>query len=138
MAMRIDIKPLSANESWQGRKTKTKKYREFERVCLLLLPPNNKQFIPEGDLHIDLVFGVSNLGFDLDNGVKPFLDILQKKYKFNDNRIMSATISKSKTKKGEEWVGFFISPHSDPAVNLGLKRRIINAKVPYDDNQKDD
>ena len=28
--MRLDIKPLSVNEAWQGRRVKTKKYRDFE------------------------------------------------------------------------------------------------------------
>ena len=27
--MRIDIKPLSVNEAWQGRRIKTKKYKEY-------------------------------------------------------------------------------------------------------------
>ena len=36
---------------------------------------------------IKLEFGVSNKRFDWDNGIKNFVDILQKKYHFDDNRI---------------------------------------------------
>lgn len=40
--------------------------------------------------------------------VKPFVDILQKKYLFNDKEIMVATIRKQKVEKGKEFVGFKI------------------------------
>lgn len=100
--MKINIKPLSVNEVWRGRRFKTEKYKQYENDCFLLLPG-----IPvKNPTHIDLVFGVSTLAFDFDNGIKPFVDILQKKYGFNDRYIMSATIKKVKTKKGEEFVEF--------------------------------
>lgn len=95
--MRVTVKPLSANRAWKGKRFKTSVYKAYERQLLLLLPATMD--IPDGDLHIDLVFGMSSSGSDLDNPVKPFVDVLQKKYGFNDNRIMSATLSKSKTKK---------------------------------------
>jgi len=51
---------------------------------------------------------VSNKGFDLDNSLKPFIDILQKKYGFNDNRIYSITAMKRIVPKGEEFISFDI------------------------------
>jgi hypothetical protein len=39
--MRIDIKPLSVNESWQGKRFKTDKYKLYERACLFMLPKLN-------------------------------------------------------------------------------------------------
>lgn len=100
--MRIDIKPLSVNQAWQGRRFKTPEYKAFERAVLLLLKPLK---VPDGDLEIVLQFGC---GFDFDNPVKPFIDCLQKKYGFNDNRIKKATIEVVAVEKGKEFIEFEI------------------------------
>jgi Holliday junction resolvase RusA-like endonuclease len=103
--MRLDIKPLTVNQAWQGRRKKTDKYRKFERDVLMLLRPMK---IPEGDLRIYLEWGFSYSGSDFDNPIKPFVDCLQKKYNFNDNRIVEAHIKKVKVKKGSEYINFEI------------------------------
>jgi len=41
--------------------------------------------------------------------MKLFIDILQKKYLFNDNRIYKATIYKEIVKKGKEFIEFDIN-----------------------------
>jgi len=103
--MRIDIKPMSVNEAWQGRRFKTPKYKSYERDVLKLLRPMS---IPEGDLVIDLEWGVSNMTSDWDNPIKPFQDILQKKYGFDDKHIVEARVKKVKVKKGSEYIEFQI------------------------------
>ena len=64
--------------------------------------------IPGGYLEIYLRFGQSNKLADWDNPIKPFVDILQKKYGFNDNRIKRATVDVDHVKKGEEYIYFDI------------------------------
>jgi len=108
--MRIDIKPMSVNEAWQGRRFKTPKYKAYERDVLKLLRPMN---IPEGDLVIDLEWGVSNMTSDWDNPIKPFQDILQKKYGFDDKHIVEARVKKVKVKKGSEYIEFEIKEISN-------------------------
>lgn len=103
--MILSIKPLSVNEAWQGRRVKTKKYRNFEKAVLLMLRPMD---IPEGDLELHLKWGFSSAGSDWDNPIKPFQDCLQKKYSFNDNRVVRAVTEKVKVKKGEEFIQFEI------------------------------
>ena len=104
----IHIKPLSVNECWQGRRFKTPEYKKYERDLLLLLP---KLDVPKSvDLKIEIQFGLSNIVADFDNPVKPFVDILQKRYGFNDRYIQEATIKKFKTFKGMEWIRFKIDP----------------------------
>jgi len=44
--------------------------------------------------------------FDWDNGIKPFVDILQKKYGFNDNKIFKGVVEKKIVGKGEEFISF--------------------------------
>ncbi len=99
--IKINVKPMTVNQAWQGRRVKTAQYRKYERDLLLILPPFT---VPEGDLGIELVFGVSYSGSDWDNPIKPFQDVLQKKYGFNDSRIIEATVKKIKTKKGSEFI----------------------------------
>lgn len=103
---KVDIKPLSVNNAWKGKRYKTPRYKRYERDLLLLLPKDIE--IPKGELAITINFGMSYSGADIDNPIKPFLDILQKKYGFNDNRIVSMNVRKTKTKRGEEYIHFRI------------------------------
>ena len=102
---RINIKPLSVNECWQGRRFKTKEYKQYEKDLLLMLP-NIKLNIHR--VSIDIVFGFSNSLCDIDNPLKPFLDILQKKYNINDRDIYKLTVSKEVVKKNSEFIKYKI------------------------------
>jgi Holliday junction resolvase RusA-like endonuclease len=102
---RIKIKPLSVNQCWQGKRFKTKEYLTYEKTLLTLLP---KIELPKPPLRVIIDFGVSNAGSDWDNPIKPFVDILQKKYGFNDKDIFEGVVKKSKVKKGEEYINFKI------------------------------
>lgn len=105
---RIDIKPLSVNQVWQGRRFKTKKYKDYEKTVLSILP---KLKIPEGNLKLIITFGFSSKASDWDNPIKPFQDILQKKYEFNDSRIYKAEIEKVIVKRGKEFIDFRIEKY---------------------------
>lgn len=113
---KVNIKPLSVNKAWQGRRFKTKEYKQYEKDCLMILP--NSIEIPEGELKISLTFGFSSKSSDADNPVKLFVDILQKKYDFNDSRIYEYSIKKTSVKKGKEFIKFKIEP-----LNLNTKIR---------------
>ena len=101
----INIKPLSVNKCWQGRRFKTKDYKSYE--CELLLKLKNIE-ICSGYLKLNITFGYSNKLSDIDNGLKPFIDILQKKYKFNDRDIYELSVKKEIVKKGYEFIKFNI------------------------------
>lgn len=104
--MLIKIKPLSVNQTWQGRRFKTKEYKAYEALLLGLL----KDFkVPDSPLTVSIEFGFSNKGADIDNCVKPFLDVLQKRYNFNDNKIYSLNLTKRIVKKGEEYIKYTIN-----------------------------
>lgn len=105
-AHQVAIKPLSVNAAWKGRRFKTDDYKRYERAMLLLLP--KRVDVPAGELSVSYEFGLSNRSGDWDNPVKPFQDLLQKKYGFNDSRIMRATVKKVIVKKGSEYVKFSI------------------------------
>lgn len=74
----------------------------------MLLP---KITLPEPPYHVQFVFGMSSLLSDVDNPVKPVLDILQKKYSFNDRDVSKITAEKIKVEKQEEYIEFQITQH---------------------------
>lgn len=102
-AIQIHIKPMSVNEAWQGKRYKTPAYKAYEQEVMLLLP-NTYEVPAEGGLEINFEFGLNTLA-DWDNPIKPLQDILQKKYGFNDSRVLKGTVIKNVVKKGE---GYFI------------------------------
>lgn len=104
---KLNIKPVSVNEAYSGRRVATKKLRQFKTSLTYLL---KDKVIPEGCLQINIVFGFSSKASDLDNGVKAFLDVLQKRYNFNDNRVYQMNLSKQIVKKGSEFIQFEILP----------------------------
>lgn len=105
MQQRIEIIPLSSNKAWKGRRFKTDDYKIYERSCFYLL---KKGSVTGNKLRIEFVFGFSNTSSDIDNGVKSFLDILQKKYGFNDSAVYELNIKKEIVPKGKEFIDFKI------------------------------
>jgi Holliday junction resolvase RusA-like endonuclease len=103
--MKINIKPLTVNQCWRGRRFKTAKYEAYEIIVKSKL---QNMEIPKGHLHLDVVFGVSSKLADIDNPLKPFIDILQKKYGFNDRDIFKLTVEKEFVNKGKEFIDFEI------------------------------
>ena len=99
--IKLNIKPLSVNRAWQGKRFKTQEYENYEKLMLCLLPAGK---FPEPPYRIYYEFGFSNSQSDYDNPCKPLGDILQKKYGFNDKDIYEACIRKRIVKKGEEYI----------------------------------
>ena len=108
--MLIKIKPLSVNDAWKGQRFKTTAYKHYEQLLGLLLRPLT---IPEGKLKLTLIWAFSSAGSDIDNPCKPCIDILQKKYGFNDSRIHKLDLEKTKVKKGDEFIYLLIDPYQE-------------------------
>lgn len=101
--IRINVKPLSVNEAFKGRKFRTTKYDTFQKECMWLLP---KIDIGSGKLMLTINFGFSSAGSDIDNSLKQTIDTLSKKYGFNDNKIYRLVVSKEVVPKGKEYFEF--------------------------------
>lgn len=102
IVINLNKKPLSVNEAWKGRKFKTDDYRRFEKSCLVELPKID--FKPLERIKLALTFGFSSSRSDIDNPVKPILDILCKKYGFDDRQIYELNVKKHIVKKGNEFI----------------------------------
>jgi len=105
---KINIKPLSCNNAYYGRKVKTKEYREYEHKIKKLLP--DIELPDKGELVLKMEVGFSSRASDLGNVEKLFTDCLQKGIGFNDNRIYRIIMDKKIVKKGEEYISFDLSP----------------------------
>ena len=101
--MIVKVKPLSVNQVWQGKRFKTKAYKQYEKEILLNLKPIE---VKGGKLSLFLRFGLSSKNADIDNPVKPFVDCLQKRYGFNDRHIYRLEVEKVDVAKGEEFIEF--------------------------------
>jgi len=102
ISFKLNEKPLSINEAWQGKRFKTPAYKAYEKAMLLLMP--KAKVDPEQMLRVEFFFGFSNKASDLDNPVKLLMDIAQKKYGFNDKMVFELNVRKCIVKKGEEFI----------------------------------
>lgn len=107
---KLNIKPLSVNNCWQGKRFKTVEYKKYERDLLLMLPKKTFKF---DKFSIEIEFGFSTILSDIDNPLKPFIDILQKKYTINDRDVYSLSVSKKVVPKGSEYIKFKISQYEN-------------------------
>jgi Holliday junction resolvase RusA-like endonuclease len=98
--VKLNIKPLSVNEAWQGSRFKTKAYLRYEKTLLLMLPKKELKNVHK----LFIEFGFSSKLADIDNPVKLILDILQKKYGFNDRDIFELNVKKSIVEKSKEFI----------------------------------
>lgn len=103
---KINIKALSVNNAWNGRRFKTQAYKDYETELYYQLPEININ--KNEKLSVHYIFGLSNCNADGDNCIKQFQDIISKKYKFNDKNIYKWLIEKKIVKKGDEYISFLI------------------------------
>ena len=103
----LNIKGLSVNEAFKGKKYRTDKYDKFIKNCLCLLPASID--IPDKtNVKLAIEFGFSSKLSDVDNCVKTFIDCLVKKYKVDDRYIFEMHVFKTIVKKGDEYIKFKI------------------------------
>lgn len=100
---RIEVKPLSVNRAWKGKRFRSEEYRNYQNTLLWLLP---KMKLPKPPYQIYFKFGFSNTLSDWDNPVKPTQDILCKKYGFDDKQIRRAVVETEIVGQGEEYIEF--------------------------------
>lgn len=106
---KIDIKPLSVNRAYKGRKFPTRELSDFKKDLAILLP--KETWVPSGELEVAYEFGVSSRASDCDNLIKAFQDVLAELYGFNDKLITKITAIKQLVRKGQEYIKFEIKSY---------------------------
>lgn len=112
--MKIDIKPLSVNQCWQGKRFKTPKYKSYELELMYRLPDIK---LPAPPFEIYFKFGFSSKLSDWDNPIKPLQDILQKRYEFDDRDIFKAIVEKEIVPGGKDYIEFKIKQLDKQIMN---------------------
>ena len=121
--LRLQIKPLSTNRIYVGRKVKSSQARQFERDIALLLAAYAKETeLPDGDLAIHFRFGTTRQK-DLSNNVKLLEDQIAKHYGIDDRRFAGHTAVRIPVPRGEEFVIFQIVPFRNADFPQLISRR---------------
>lgn len=104
--LKINIKPLSVNEAYRGKKWRTPKHDLFKTAIKYLLPASYDMPGPPYVIYFE--FGVSSALSDGDNLVKCAQDSIADKYGFNDRYIKRWIIDVEQVPKGQEYIKFKI------------------------------
>jgi len=93
----INLAPLSVNKAWQGRRFRTKEYKDWTETGLWLLKKHKKY---TGIVGVDIIFYMKNYKLaDIDNPLKAFFDLIVKAGLIEDDRyIEEMTVRKEKSK----------------------------------------
>jgi len=105
---RVELKPLSVNAAWKGRRMRSHLYNAYEKTLMLILPKVNIELDKKKRYQITLKWGFSSASSDWDNPIKPTQDVIAKKYGFNDKLIKRAIVEVENVKKGKEYFEFNI------------------------------
>ena len=103
---KINVKALSVNSCYQGRRYKNNNHKVYVQNVLSQLPKDYK--VNQAPYKLTLEFGLSSKLQDLDNCIKVFQDCLVKMYDFDDRDIYELQASKVIVKKGCEFIKFDI------------------------------
>ena len=108
-------------------KVKSYEYETYESKILRQLDEKNVQIhLPEeGDLFLMIKFGIG-ARYDLDNLVKPFQDILARRYGFKDNRITYLEVEKEVVERGQEYIEFQLGKRYIEGIFDRKEIRIFN------------
>jgi len=102
---KLDIAALSVNKAYRGRRFRTKEYDIWESKVKAMLPPMAAHVF-DRQLAFNIEFGFSSKASDIDNGLKSFLDVLSKVYRFNDKYVFELNVKKKIVPKGKEYILF--------------------------------
>lgn len=106
---RVNVKAISVNDAFTGRRFKTPYYEQYTQVMLELMPDI---IIPAPPFKILIKVGFSNTLSDCSNIIKNLEDICQERYKFNDREVFDIRAIKEIVKKGQEYIDLSISTYS--------------------------
>lgn len=126
----LDIKPLSLNNAYRGRRFTTKELAKFHADVAKLLPRD--LILPatdHGKLAVRYVFAVSSKNSDGDNLIKVFQDALAERYGFNDKRIYDWHVTKVDVPRGKEYIEFEIGPYQEISTAPDLQRSERSANI---------
>ena len=102
--MKVDIKPISINKCWRGRRFKTPEYAAWRTESMRLIKKNKLKMV-EGKCTVHLSFHCSKnyARADVDNMIKPALDSLVDAGAIKDDRYIEKIIVEKMKSKTDFW-----------------------------------
>lgn len=85
--MLFDIKPLSVNQAWKGKRFKTIDYKQYENDLTWLIMAAKIKPI-KGPVKVKIIFHFKNNLSDIDNCLKPLFDVFVKNKIIEDDRFI--------------------------------------------------
>ena len=110
--MKINISPISVNRCWQGRRFKTKEYKDWREDFLWKTNSIQKEMITKPTAIVVEFFVKNEKMTDTDNLIKPFFDAIKESGFIKDDRLIKEMLvfkTKVKTKE-EEGIYFKFTP----------------------------
>ncbi|OOE32282.1 hypothetical protein BZG05_14855 [Salinivibrio kushneri] len=106
-----------------GRKVKSAAYRRWEMQVARNLP--DIEINPDATLAVRVIVRYSNRASDLDNAIKSCLDVLQKRYKFNDSKVYALKLYKVIVPKGDEGLTVKITELEEDTWRKFVKEKLL-------------
>ena len=132
-----EIKPVSVNRAHYKNKKRTKEYNDYIEAWSYYLEgskiPDDIE-IKDMQFKITVHVGFSNRASDLDNILKPTIDIMQSHFGFNDKQIIHIEAFKHIVQKGKDYiyVKLFEVFHEDyPAYEQPIEELIYETRRVY-------
>ena len=91
----LNLSPLSVNKAWQGKRFATAEYKRWTEWGLLLLKKVKRCDEPQ---KLEITFYLAKQA-DIDNPIKPFLDLLKKAGVIEDDRKIEMLVVKKVVSK---------------------------------------
>ena len=108
LTVRLNEKPLSANQMFTIKRHRTHKYNSYaKRWAEVLVDHNLPEDIEDHTtmwFSVTITVGLSSPLADLDNCLKPAIDCLQAGLGFNDKKILQLHAYRNGVSKGEEYI----------------------------------
>ena len=109
----INLKPVSTNKIWKGKRWMSKEGAQFKKDCLLLLRAKQAKLkVMEGEMSIHFRFGLSR-EMDTSNCIKLVEDCVALALGVDDIKFRGMTATKEKVAKGKEFIAVEITDYLD-------------------------
>lgn len=111
--IRLALSPISVNRIWRGKRWMSKAGAQFKKDCALLLAAKGDQIrAMRGDMSIHFHFGLVR-DMDTSNCIKLVEDCIAEHLGVNDSRFRGLTATKSKVRKGHEFIDIAITEYDE-------------------------
>ena len=117
-AIRLEVKPLSVNAAYRGRRFRSSEYQDFKKQMEMALKQNPIKIPNSKYLKIFFDFGLSNNAADWDGPIKTAQDCLFEHIGLNDKVIRAGEVVTTMVDVGNEYIWVRLEPYTPTDLRL--------------------